>query len=138
MIENTCGKGWQSLISSTIEKVHEVDPSIKFSYIKEKFGKLSFGLDIEYYNTAATKVAALEEILCEAERNSETICEDCEAVGTINYDKYGFWMKCLCDTCREIKNSTISPPSAGKPLAPSKKTVKVAKKDLGRKNPFKK
>jgi len=131
---NSCGRGWQSLISSTLEKIHEIDPTLKFSYIKEKFGKLSFGLDIEYYNTAATKVAALEEILCEAEKKSETICEDCGAAGTINYDKYGFWMKCLCESCREIKNSTIVLPTAT--LKPSKKTAKVAKKDLGRKNPF--
>lgn len=139
-----CGPGWNKLIEETLKKVYEVDPNLKITYIKEKFGKLSFGVDIAYYDTKLEKVQKLEKVFREAEDQSANICELCGAEGTIDYNKYGFWMKCLCEVCREVENSKIKPTTA--PLGPSKKTVKnekkaakrPIKKDLGIKNPYRK
>lgn len=119
---NTCRKGWQSLIEETIKEVHKVDPKAIIEYAKEKFGVLSFGTPLEYYNKE------VEDILHKAEIKSRSICENCGAVGKIDLDKFGFWLKCFCDPCREEENKKIVLKTPE--LKPSKKTLKNAKRQM--------
>lgn len=123
----TCGKGWEPLIQKTLNAVYEIDPNAKIGTAKEKFGYLAFDVAFDYYNKE------IEDILFSAEKESKTICELCGKPGTINLDKFGFWLKCYCESCREEENKkiVIKVPE----LKHSKKTIKNAKRNKNDFNP---
>jgi hypothetical protein len=62
--------------------------------MKEKFGTLCF------YMTHATD--KMYELISEAEKKSETICEECSQPGTLRTKG---WWRTLCDECEEKRKN---------------------------------
>lgn len=90
-----CGDGWFDLLKECIEKIKiECDRAaynVKVSQVKEKYGSLRF------YLSETTDV--LDKIIDEAEKRSETTCENCGNEGT--FRKLS-WVQVLCDNCLQI------------------------------------
>lgn len=84
-----CDDGWVSLIGELIDKIHGIDPDVKFAQIKEKFG----GLRV-YINYSTEEVYNL---IHEYEDKSYTICEVCGEPGQLCKKKLGQWQKTVCE-----------------------------------------
>ena len=96
------GDGWFLIIWNLSEKIEKIILSLPedqraqvcASQVKEKFGTLRF------YMSASSK--EIESFIDEAEKLSETTCEDC---GFHGQTRSGGWIRTLCNGC-EIKWKT--------------------------------
>lgn len=91
-----CGQGWGDLIWETLEKIEKAndnDPTLKIPIIKEKFGTLRIQM------FCATD--EIFDIIDEAERKSETICERCGSLDAKTTNNG--WVRTLCSTCNKDK-----------------------------------
>jgi hypothetical protein len=89
------GDGWFDLIKELSEKLEPM--GVVAMQVKEKFGGLRF------YVTHATDAAW--DLIEEAERKSETICEECGDPGEIRDDRH--WVLTLCDKCNEGNKAPV-------------------------------
>ena len=96
------GDGWFLIIWNLSEKIEKIILSLPedqraqvcASQVKEKFGTLRF------YMSVSSK--EIESLIDEAEKLSETTCEDCGFPGRT---RSGGWIRTLCNGC-EIKWKT--------------------------------
>lgn len=91
------GKGWAPLLRDLHEKLSKLDPGYRVSQVKEKFGSL------RVYAVGGSNMVnsdLFQQMINEAERQSETVCENCGAPGEI-LPTPG-WYLCLCDDCRNV------------------------------------
>lgn len=89
--KSSVGQGWWPIIEKYLPQMFELAPEGDF-YFKEKYGTLRMevygeGLDNE----------KLTELEIAADRESETICEECGAPGQLR--EIRGWYKTLCDSC---------------------------------------
>jgi hypothetical protein len=91
-----CGDGWAGLIRNLCVQIQgalDADPELKPTFaalqVKEKFGGLRF-----YINGGND---AIENMITQAERLSETTCEVCGKPGRMR--EKNRWMRTLCDSC---------------------------------------
>ncbi len=108
-VDKTCmgwgfcvGSGWFDIIWRLSEKLEPLiaefekdnpeDSPIRMAQCKEKFGVLRV-----YLTTGTDKMFRLVD---EAEAESETVCENCGAPGTVGGN---VWVSTLCDSCRKDK-----------------------------------
>lgn len=80
------GKGWDHIIEPLIAQATE--EKVAIHQIKEKFGALRF-----YTGPCSDE---LNEMIAEAEHESERTCEYCGKLGRL---RKGGWLKTLCDEC---------------------------------------
>ena len=99
-----CGDGWYNLLEECFTKLQHVcdliskdgrEVQVIADQIKEKYGTLRF-----YYHVIgdATNIECdiIDDIVTEADRNSQRTCEETGEDGTIC--NYGSWLKTLCRT----------------------------------------
>jgi hypothetical protein len=79
--------GWFSLIDELSESITRIDPSAKYSQIKEKFGRLCI-----YIDDTSDEAWALVSKACQ---DSEFVCEECGKPGTMSK---GPWLSVRCKT----------------------------------------
>lgn len=89
------GPGWQPLIEKLNRDLLALDPDYRIDQIKEKFGGL------RYYWTASEDLPddpwlAMDHLVADAERLSETTCESCGAPGEL---RGAGWLVTQCDAC---------------------------------------
>lgn len=87
-----CGDGWFELIKKLCEDIQALnrDKDFEVMQVKEKYGSLRFycyGSDDAIY-----------DLIEKAEKDSETICENCGKIGSIDYD--AGWLSCRCEECQ--------------------------------------
>jgi hypothetical protein len=85
-----CEDGWFDLINSLCEKIVAINPDVRASQVKEKFGTLRFYLN--FYDEEVDK------LIEEAETRSSYTCEVCGQLGQLCHR--GSWLKTLCEDCR--------------------------------------
>ena len=92
-----CGDGWEPLLRRMCEKIKGF--GVEFTQIKEKYGTLRayyiIKTDAKFTNADYQMV---ENAIDQAEKESETTCEDCGKEGEL---RDGGWMRTLCDACEE-------------------------------------
>lgn len=96
----SCGDGWYGILREAAEKLEPLILAYKKEYpkdefpraaqVKEKFGTLRF------YMT--TETDEMSKITAEAERKSETTCEECGKKGKL---RKGGWLRTLCAKCHK-------------------------------------
>lgn len=88
-----CNNGWYKLIhqlSSNIENILKKDDLPFYAVqVKQKFGALRF-----YMNQTNDKI---NKLICDAETQSNKICEECGDIGKITNRNSYFY--CLCQNC---------------------------------------
>lgn len=89
-----CGDGWYSILYDAIKRLVEIDPDIKATCIKEKFGELSI-----YVNHFTDPIV---DVLDDVEEASRHVCEECGSTKGVKQTSVG-WIKTLCRVCREKK-----------------------------------
>ena len=89
-IKSFVGPGWGKLIDELLDDLKLLDWDGNVHQVKEKFGGLRF-----YIGSGSPEV---HERIEQAERDSESICEDCGAPGKIRNRP---WLKTLCDECND-------------------------------------
>ena len=103
-IDKTCmhwglciSSGWYDILRRTSEKIEAVILSLpedqrhlyKFAQVKEKFGLIRI-----YFSVSNDQI---NEIITQAEKESETTCESCGAEGKFQYKTN--WFIVNCDKC---------------------------------------
>ena len=98
------GKGWWPIIESLCSNIqHHIDwkekqgnlvSQVTVAQIKEKFGEIRF-----YYDGGNDIIAGMVSM---AEAWAAYACEECGAPGTI---RHGGWIKTLCDTHHNLRES---------------------------------
>lgn len=85
------GKGWWPIIDEYLPQIVELAPECDID-VKEKYGILrinTVGSVVDPEKVLALEIAAMQE--------SETVCEECGAPGTLRPDRT--WIQTLCDQC---------------------------------------
>ena len=100
----TCGAGWWPIIASLCASIqHHIDwknrqsdvvPQVTVAQVKEKFGGLRF-----YYDGGDDEIRGMVRM---AEIWASHACEECGAPGT---SRDGGWIKTLCDTHHNLRES---------------------------------
>ena len=90
-----CDDGWFEIIYNLSEKIHEIDPHVQATQVKEKFGGLRF-----YTNYGNEEI---NKVIREAESASLKTCEVCGTKENVTQKSIG-WVKTLCDKCRECRD----------------------------------
>jgi len=94
-----CGPGWYKILRNLMWSIDKIDTNrnFRFTQIKEKFGTLR----AYYLLTGSTEELdwAIQTLIDTAEKESESICEECGGPGQPNGD--GGWIRTLCSPCRE-------------------------------------
>lgn len=96
----SCGNGWYDLLDGlclSIQHVYErnnIPVEIKVSQVKEKMGTLRFYATPGGPENVRREV---EELIADAQRKSETICEECGKPGILRTG-YGK-VRVICDEC---------------------------------------
>lgn len=100
----TCGAGWWPIVASLCagiqhhidwkNKQSEVVPQVTVAQIKEKFGGLRF-----YYSGGDERIDGMVTM---AEAWASCACEECGVPGT---SRGGGWIKTLCDTHHNLRES---------------------------------
>src|ERR1019366_2136722 len=96
-----CDEGWEPIIRRASEKIERIlgkmvvqnvanENMPRASQVKEKYGTLRF-----YFDCGTDEIY---DILHEAEKKSETTCEECGGVGKLRGKG---WYVTLCDSCAE-------------------------------------
>jgi len=80
--------GWSALYQQLIERVTAIDPTLRVTGAKQKFGDLSIHFD--RYNREADALARI------AEQSSRSLCQMCSAPGELRADPTGVYAT-LCD-----------------------------------------
>lgn len=94
------GDGWYDIVNDLCERIQKhidtfhVD-QITVVQIKEKFGTLRFYTD--HGNET------VRNFIDEAEKKSETTCEDCGKPGVL---RNSGWLRTLCDDCCSLKKES--------------------------------
>jgi len=95
-----CGDGWYNLLDKAMEKIqylcdlfsaNDTEVQLTANQIKEKFGTLRFYASMVGANS--TESSIIDDIISEAERRSEYVCEETGKEGSLC--KKGGWMKTL-------------------------------------------
>lgn len=86
-----CGDGWFRILDEMLEAIRKSGQRVQATQIKEKFGTLRF-----YYIGGDDDINDIVRI---AEMKSAHTCEECGKPGKLNTS--GWWISCLCDSCRE-------------------------------------
>ena len=99
-----CGAGWWPIVTSLCANIQNyinwknkhsaVVPQVTVAQIKEKFGSLRF-----YYDGGDEYISGLVTM---AEAWASHACEECGAPGT---SRGGGWIKTLCDTHHNLRES---------------------------------
>jgi len=101
-----CGNGWFDLINNLSNLLEAINIfykdkiKIQATQVKSKFGTLRFYYDILYIDENKKYKFirdCVDNILNEAEAESETICEKCGSENGIM--RNDGWVTCLCDNC---------------------------------------
>jgi hypothetical protein len=87
-----CGDGWKSLLDDMTDELKKKNHLVKFSQVKEKWGRLTVYCYSYFEDT--------DEIICKYEEKSEKICEVCGKRGKLYDDG---WMKVRCKNCMKIE-----------------------------------
>lgn len=94
-----CRAGWYPLIVKLDQDLEAIDPDYELNQVKEKFGTLRYYIELS--DAARVTPGVLDranELIAEAERASDTICEQCGQPSSAKKTAGG-WYKTLCDTC---------------------------------------
>lgn len=100
-----CADGWIALLDKMLDDLTSLGVNIKFIQIKEKFGTLRAYYMIDgclgqqkIPNEIYDKI---DEIIAQAERESEVTCERCGKPGKLRDGDpgAGSWILTLCDAC---------------------------------------
>lgn len=83
--------GWLQLVYDLIQDVVAVDPGVRVTQVKEKFGTLAF------YAFPAGDWEAARELIAAAEAKSMQTCEVCGGEGQLGNRGGGDWWRTLCD-----------------------------------------
>ena len=87
-----CGDGWRLLLYSLFKEIEshlKNEPDFRIYQIKEKFGRLRI-------YSSASMGSKIDNLILQAEKTSEKICEKCGDPGKMRRDS---WAKVLCDKC---------------------------------------
>jgi hypothetical protein len=87
-----CGDGWFDIIYNLTKKIHEIDPTVKITQIKEKFAGLRY-----YITTGTDEVWNLIE---EAENEASKTCEKCGTKENVKVRGEG-WIRTTCQECQD-------------------------------------
>ncbi|MCB0927258.1 MAG: hypothetical protein KDB70_04920 [Mycobacterium sp.] len=87
--EPAIGPGWHPLLLELTETLSKVDPTVRYTFIKQKCGGLS--VFVGHGNDAAS------DAIAEAEAKSLSICELCGEPGSL-LARQG-WYRTLCPGC---------------------------------------
>ena len=106
------GDGWFTILRGLCENIQDEcqkDPetmNFQFEQIKEKFGTLTI------YHSGGN--SAITKLIAAAERQSESICEQCGSQEQVTTEPLqgGFWILTLCAKCRE-ENTCQTKPKPG-------------------------
>lgn len=90
--------GWARLVTELDAALRAIAPDIRYLDIKEKFGAL------RVYTTHDSN-PAVQMLTDDAERRFETLCESCDAAGTLHKSRMG-WYRTLCPTCAAEREHT--------------------------------
>lgn len=88
-----CNEGWYPLIQKLIGDLIELGWDKQVTQVKEKFGGLRF-----YINSCTREML---DRICEAEKESYSICEECGAPGELRKDLG--WYFTLCEVHHQQK-----------------------------------
>lgn len=95
--ENDVGLGWRPLVRELDAKLREIDPDYEILQVKEKFGGLRYYYEDREFNRT------MRALVAEAEAESFRVCENCGSGEVRTSADGGYWIKTLCDPCREEK-----------------------------------
>lgn len=105
------GDGWYSVLDVTCQKLTEAckeyNIGIRAAQVKEKFGALTFYIDIENSHPPVPEKEFrkikenIYDIIQTGSFLSLGICEDCGDDGKL--DNSHVWKKTLCDRCKELR-----------------------------------
>lgn len=92
-----CGEGWADLLEPVFNYINDYntknsDSPIQINQIKEKWGTLRF------YCSGYTN--ELDELICQAEAESASVCEQCGKPGTTGGKR---WFKTACEEHKDNK-----------------------------------
>lgn len=90
------GDGWKPVVIEAVQQIRQLNPDVELIQIKEKFG----GLRLYCSGDGNEQV---REIIRDAERKCDTVCEDCGATDgvTTGVNPGRYWVRTLCPACRE-------------------------------------
>jgi hypothetical protein len=83
---SSVGKGWAPLVNRVFDKLESVKGTVNIIQVKEKYGGLRIYTD--YSNKK------LNEVICEVERESLKMCEECGQSGKLRGKS---WYYTSCD-----------------------------------------
>ena len=89
-----CDKGWESIIDRCLSTCRRIEPCIKITQIKEKFGALRIYARGGHKSTHSK----IYKLLNDYEEYSITVCEQCGAPGQKWLVK-NIYYKTLCSDC---------------------------------------
>lgn len=88
------GDGWKDLVEDTLAAIETIDPHFEVFQVKEKFGSLRLYGDSSYdYGTPNAML--IGTLINDAEKRSETICEQCGLPGQLLVRNRG-WFFTAC------------------------------------------
>lgn len=96
----TCGDGWALILDRMFADFREIGGRIEVGQIKEKFGVLRV-----YIDTAQFNMEQVQARVAQAERESDSVCENC---GNPGKKRDGGWIRTLCDECEECRTKSKS------------------------------
>lgn len=102
-----CSEGWYDIIDRLSKEINTFADNLQSSdgelpirvvQIKEKFGGLRYY--INYHNLSDDTIYKVEQMVREAEKESNRTCEDCGAPAEMCSPRK-YWMKTICVPCRD-------------------------------------
>jgi len=99
------GDGWFSLLDNLFDKLNHIT-NIQFVQIKEKFGSLRAYYTFKEYEDARDNendllADVIDIVISAAEEQSCTTCEDCGSTDNTTTGATRYWIRTLCQPCRE-------------------------------------
>lgn len=101
--DGTVGVGWVPILDRLATDLKALGWTGSVEQIKEKFGTLRFYARAD--GVSPEQIQSFNDRIAQAERESATTCEDCGADGTHGPRSGGYWLKTLCNRCRNTPYS---------------------------------
>lgn len=106
-------KGWNKILEDMIEEIYRREQFILANSLQEKYEpvriiqiKQKFG-GLRVYYDGGQNDSGISSIVMHTEQLADLTCEVCGTIETVNKRYIRGWVSTLCDTCKEMKHSTL-------------------------------
>lgn len=90
-----CPEGWVDIVKEALKNAKALDPNLKVTQIKEKFGGLRLYVDSDD--------PMVNRIVADTEKKSMKVCQKCSAPG--EHQTVRGWYVTMCETCKKEREN---------------------------------